>query len=285
MRSRFDARSTPTLCLTALLVLASASLAWAQFGRRGGGGGGFGGFGFGNIRMAPADFPDRDFTLCRVMYQSVRQEADGAGWRTDYPVGDRNLLTRFGELTRTRVSQDREGINHWVVRLTDDSIFKCGYSVASDVGTMGLSDVEMRTLRTYLLKGGFLWVDDFWGEAAWRQWSSVMAKVLPGVTIEDIPLSDPIFTSQFEVKTIIQVPRYPFWVASGGQTSERGAETRVPHFRGMRDDHGRIMVVMTHNTDIADSWEREGEQPEYFIKFSVDGYALGVNVLLYAQSH
>jgi hypothetical protein len=105
------------------------------------------------------------------------------------------------------------------------------------------------------------------------------------MAIEDVPLNDPIFSSQFVITRKIQVPRYPFWVASGGQTSERGAETAEPHFRGIRDAHGRLMVVMTHNTDVADSWEREGEQPEYFLKFSVDGYALGVNVLLYAQSH
>jgi hypothetical protein len=81
------------------------------------------------------------------------------------------------------------------------------------------------------------------------------------------------------------VPRYPFWVATGGQTSERGDDSREPHFRAIRDDGGRIVVVMTHNTDVADSWEREGEEPAYFQRFSVDGYALGVDVLLYALTH
>ncbi|MEQ1758028.1 MAG: DUF4159 domain-containing protein [Vicinamibacterales bacterium] len=265
--------------MVAGVLLASATYASAQFGR---GGRGL----FGGVRLAPMDFPDRDFTLCRIMYQSVRSEADGAGWATDYPGGDNNLLLRLGELTRTRVSHDgTRQPNHWVVRLTDDALFNCPYTVASDVGTMGLSETETTRLRDYLLKGGFLWVDDFWGNPAWAQWSQVIARVLPGMPIEDVPLSDPIFSSQFVVTKVIQVPRYPFWVASGGQTSERGAETREPHFRGIRDDHGRLMVVMTHNTDVADSWEREGEQPEYFLKFSVDGYALGVNVLLYAQSH
>ena len=261
------------------ILLASGTFVSAQFGR---GGRGL----FRGVRMAPPDFPDRDFTLCRIMYQSVRSEADGAGWATDYPGGDNNLLVRLGELTRTRVSHDgTRQPNHWVVRLTDEQLFNCPYTVASDVGTMGLSDTEMMRLREYLLKGGFLWVDDFWGNPAWAQWSQVIARVLPEMPIEDVPLNDPIFSSQFVITKKIQVPRYPFWVSSGGQTSERGDETREPHFRGIRDDHGRLMVVMTHNTDIADSWEREGEQPEYFLRFSVDGYALGVNVLLYAQSH
>ena len=74
--------------------------------------------------------------------------------------------------------------------------------------------------------------------------------------------------------------------ASGGRsTSERGSESAVPHFRGIRDAHGRLMVVMTHNSDVADSWEREGEDPEFFYQFSPDGYALGINVLLYALTH
>ncbi len=270
-------RRWPAVILAGVLV-ASGTFVSAQFGL----GRGL----FRGVRMAPPDFPDRDFTLCRIMYQSVRSEADGAGWATDYPGGDNNLLVRLGELTRTRVSHDgSRQPNHWVVRLTDDALFNCPYTVASDVGTIGLSSTEAAKLREYLLKGGFLWVDDFWGNPAWAQWSQVIGQVLPENPIEDVPLSDPIFSSQFVITRMIQVPRYPFWVFSGGQTSERGAETREPHFRGIRDDHGRLMVVMTHNTDIADSWEREGEQPEYFLKFSVDGYALGVNVLLYAQSH
>jgi hypothetical protein len=82
------------------------------------------------------------------------------------------------------------------------------------------------------------------------------------------------------------VPRYPFWASTGRrETSERGEETRVPHFRAIRDQRGRIIVAMTHNTDIADSWEREAEEPGYFYAFSPDGYALGINVLLYAMTH
>jgi hypothetical protein len=262
--------------LAAALLFSSAAYVSAQFGR---------GFRIG-VRFAPHEMPDRSFTVCRIMYQSVRREADGAGWQTDYPLGENNLLIRLSELTKTRVSKDGgQRPNHWVVRLTDDALFNCPYTVASDVGTMGLSPEEVLRLRTYLLKGGFLWVDDFWGNPAWAQWAQVMAQVMPGRPIEDVPLSDPIFHSQFAVKKIPQVPRYPFWVYSGGQTSERGEETREPHFRAMRDDHGRIMVVMTHNTDVADSWEREAEEPAYFQRFSVDGYALGVNVLLYAQTH
>ena len=258
-----------------LLCVAGSAAVSAQFGR--------GRFG---IRFAPADLPDRNFTICRLMYQSVRREADGAGWQTDYPVGDNNLLVRFSELTRAPISKDGgRGPNHWVVRITDDALFNCPYTVASDVGTMGLSETEVLRLRQYLLKGGFLWVDDFWGTPAWQHWVQVLGEVLPGLPIEDVPLDDPIFRTQFVVKKVPQVPRYPFWVASGGRTSERGDDSREPHFRAVRDDKGRIVVVMTHNTDLADSWEREAEEPAYFQRFSIDGYALGVDVLLYALTH
>jgi hypothetical protein len=271
------------IAATAIAVCGFVSLASAQFGR------GFGGFFGGPAQLAPREMPDRNFAVCRIMYRSVRSEPAGAGWQTDYPYGELNLSIRFSELTKTRVSSGRDGRpNHWVVRLTDDSLFNCPYTVASDVGTIGLTDVEAARLRTYLIKGGFLWVDDFWGELAWEHWTLEIAKALPPAEypIEDVPLSDPIFSSQFTVTKVPQVPRYPFWAATGRrETSERGEETRVPHFRAIRDHHGRIIVVMTHNTDIADSWEREGEEPQYFYAFSPNGYALGVNVLLYALTH
>ena len=176
----------------------------------------------------------------------------------------------------------------WLVRLTDDALFNCPYLMASDVGTIGLSDAEASRLRLYLEKGGFLWVDDFWGDAAWEQWSREFAKAMPPseYPIEDVPLGDPIFQSMFEVKRVPQVTSIRFWRAAGGRTtSERGAESAVAHFRAVRDKHGRIVAVMTHNTDVSDSWEREGDDPQFFYQFSPDGYALGINVLLYAMTH
>jgi len=160
--------------------------------------------------------------------------------------------------------------------------------MASDIGTIGMSDEEAARLRLYLEKGGFLWVDDFWGEAAWEQWTSELARALPPseYPIEDVPLTDPIFRSMLEVTAVPQVTSIRFWRSVRGETtSERGAETAVPHLRAVRDTHGRIIVVMTHNTDVSDSWEREGEDPEFFYQFAPKGYALGINVLLYAMTH
>jgi len=103
---------------------------------------------------------------------------------------------------------------------------------------------------------------------------------------EDVPLNDPIFHTLLEVKKIPQVTSIRFWRATGGRTtSERGAESAVPHLRAIRDKHRNIIAVMTHNTDVSDSWEREGEDPEFFYQFSPYGYALGIDVLLYAMTH
>jgi hypothetical protein len=244
------------------------------------------------VRLAPEVFPDGDFVVCRLMYTEVRSEPNGGGWRTDYPLGEINLTIRFSELTRTPVSwagtASARVPNHWVVRPTDDALFQCPFVIASDVGTIGLRDDEALRLREYLLKGGFLWVDDFWGPLAWEQWSYELGKVLPPdlYPVEDIPLTDPIFRSQFVVEKVPQITNIRFWRATrGAQTSERGADSAVPHFRAVRDGRGRIMVAMTHNTDVADSWEREGEDPAFFYQFSPDGYAFGVNVLLHALTH
>ena len=240
-------------------------------------------------RYAPAQMPDGAFVVCRLSYRSVRVEPMGIGWQTDYPYAEINLTTRLSELTKTRVSRDHEGQpNHFVVRLTDDALFNCPLTVASDVGSLGFRPEEIDRLRTYLLKGGFLWVDDFWGTLAWRQWSTEIAKVLDPATypIADVPLSDPMLRSMFEVTQVPQITNIQFWRGVDGQsTSERGADSADVHLRAIRDTHGRIMVLMTHNTDVADSWEREGEDPAFFYQFSPNGYALGIDVMLHAMTH
>jgi len=239
--------------------------------------------------LPPKELPDRNVAGCHILYESVRREANGAGWRTDYPWGQRHLLLRLSELTKTHVSWLAPSVPHvWLVRLTSDALFQCPFLMASDIGTIGMSDEEAAGLRQYLQKGGFLWVDDFWGDAAWEHWTEELAKAMPPAEypIEDVPLTDPIFRSMFDVKSVPQVTSIRFWRASRGRlTSERGEESAVPHLRAMRDAHGRIMVLMTHNTDVSDSWEREGEDPEFFYQFSPAGYGLGINVLLHAMTH
>jgi hypothetical protein len=270
----------PIALLVVVAVLVSTGYAFAQFRNRG-----FDVLGSGS-GLAPKQFPDRDFAICRLVYTEGQRFA--GGWRTDYPLGDRNLSIRFGELTRTRVSKARDGSkNHYLVRATDDQLFQCPFLIAGDVGSINITPVEAERLRAYFLKGGFLWTDDMWGDDEWEVWTAEIAKVLPPAQypIEEVPVTDPIFRSQYVVDHMPQIPNYPYWSGSRGDTSERQEYSRVPHFHAIRDERGRIIVAMTRNTDIADSWEREGENPEYFQLFSLIGYGLGVNVLLHALTH
>jgi len=275
--------------LVMAIVATAGGYAYAQYGDFSGAFGGLRGEQGDPAELPPKQWPDANFTACHILYTSVRREPSGAGWRTDYPWGERHLLMRLSELTKTRISRLSPKVPHaWLVRLTDDALFGCPYVMASDMGTIGLSDAEAARLRLYLEKGGFLWADDFWGDAAWTQWAHEFAKVLPppDYIIEDVPLSDPIFHSMFEVRKVPQVSNIRFWRSTGGaSTSERGEESAVPHFRAVRDAHGRIVAVMTHNTDISDSWERETDDPGFFQQFAPDGYALGIDVVVYALTH
>jgi hypothetical protein len=260
--------------MTSALVIASAAFALGQFrGQRVQG------------AMAPAVFPDSDFVICRLVYTEVRRY--GGGWRTDYPLGERNLSIRFSELTRTRVSRRGQEPNHYLVRLSDPQLFSCPFLMAGDVGSMGISDTDAVRLREYLLKGGFLWTDDHWGSEEWAVWTRELAKVFDPreYPIEEVTPADPIFQTQFVVKELPQIPNIGYWRRSGGDTSEQGADSAVPHFQVVRDRQGRIMLAMTHNTDIADAFEREADDPVYFARFSPRGYALGINVVLYALTH
>ena len=268
------------LCLGACALVFVPLLAAAQFR-------GFGPRGY-PPKFANAESFGHGFNFCRALYTSGRREAGGQGWSTDYPDAELNFSVRLSELTKTRVSKDDYGNpEHLVVRLTEDALYQCPYLHMEDVGTASLKDEEVVALRSFLLKGGFVWVDDYWGSFAWTNWLSQLARVLPPVEypVREVPLSHPIFKTMFEVKAIPQIPSIQFWRQSGGGISERGADSATPRMSGVSDRHGNLMVLMTHNTDISDAWEREGEDPRFFYNFSPDGYAIGINVILYAMTH
>jgi hypothetical protein len=233
-----------------------------------------GGEGYGRMsREAPKwavreDFDGR-FNFCRGYYGSDRPEAGGQGWRTDYPGADNNFSVRLGELSFVRVKMKPDGQpDNVVVRLTDPLLYRCGILYMEDVGTALFSDAEVESLRGFLMKGGFLEVDDFWGSAAWDQWVREIGRVLPPqqYPIFDIPPDHAIMHTLYDVKAVEQVSNIRFW-AQTGSVSERGSDSPQVNFRGIQDEHGRLMVVMAHNTDIPDTWEREGENQQYFERF------------------
>jgi len=252
------------VCLAALCVFGTPAL--AQF-----------------MRYRPqlakkADF-DGSWQLCRLAYQ-------GRGWSTDYPDAEQNFSTRLGELTRTAVSRyDNGQPRPVIVRPLDETLFRCGFVMLWQAESLYFNPQEAARMRTYLLKGGFLWADDFWGTFAWDNFAEVMAGVLSPTEYPfvDIPPSHTLYRSLFQVQRVPQIPGISFWWNTGGLTSERGADSAQVHVRGIFDRHGRLMVLGTHNTDVADGWEREGASPEFFHRFSVDSYAVGINVAIHSM--
>ena len=234
-----------------------------------------------------ADF-DGSWIYCRGYFTPVRREPSGSGWNTDYPDADHNFSVRLAELTRTRVKFDAGREPHFVVMpLTEPLLYHCPMIFMEDFGTARFGEDEVERLREYLQKGGFLWLDDSWGSYAWTMIVGELSRVLPPgeFPIVDIPSDHPIMHTLYDVHEIPQVPSISHWSRSGGETSERGRDSATVYFKGIHDERGRLLVLISHNTDIADTWEREGESQQYFDQFSPRGYAIGVNVVLYAMTH
>jgi hypothetical protein len=244
----------------------------------------------------PPKFPtettyDGRFNFCRAMFNSNRREKQG--WSTDYPGADLNFSTRVSELTKVPVKRitdgDEEVPDAVVVRLTDDWLFKCSFTIMEDAGTAVFSDAEVERLRQYLLKGGFLLATDYHGTLARAQFDEEIGRVLPHgeFPIVDLtPPDHPIWNTMFRVSRIPQMASIQTWRRSGGDTIERWNDGAAPpDVRGIADDHGRLMVVMVHNTDLPDPWEREGEESAYFFHFSPEAYTVGIDILIYALTH
>lgn len=245
---------------------------------------------------APAD-PDA-FTFVRIKYDSTggfgeswyRYEGrDWERWETDYPRAEKNLIFRLGELTSMRVNPEPI-----VLRLTDKQLPDHPFIFMSDVGWQKLSPEEQKALQRYLSSGGFLWVDDFWGQAEWDNFQRNVGTLRSDWHWRPIPEDHPILTIVYPLKECPQIPARIFFAQSGLQwdppqihryPSGGLAGVRTVHFMGLFDANDRLMAVATHNTDIADGWEREGESREFFDRFSIRSYAITINVLFYALTH
>jgi hypothetical protein len=243
-------------------------------------------------RFATPDTFEGSFHFCRVLFTSNRREKQG--WQTDYPGADINFSVRLAELTKVRVKFVREDGEEdvpdaVVVRLTDDALFQCPFTLMQDAGTARFTDEEVERLREYLLKGGFLFVSDYHGTWAREQFDTEIARALPRseYPIVDLnPPGHPIWNMLFPVERLPQLASISMWRRTGGGTLERwNTDGAPPDARGIADAHGRLLVVMVHNTDVPDAWEREGENPEYFFRFSPEAYAVGIDILLYAMTH
>ncbi len=223
-------------------------------------------------RKAPAHQRPHDFYFTRAAYSSYGWR----GWHVDYPKADRQFLIGLQRLTNLDSYEGENG-----VLLTDPDLGRYPFLYAVEVGYMAMTEEEVRALRRYLLSGGFLVVDDFWGTDEWRNFAHEMGRVLPGRPIEDVPLDHPVFRAFYEVDEIVQVPNVGQGMR-GGPTWER--DGYVPGVKGIFDDERRLMVLANWNTDLGDAWEW-AENPYYPLRYSTYAYEMGVNFIIYAMTH
>jgi hypothetical protein len=235
----------------------------------------------------PAGFERDVFTFVRIRYHSRGSRWSPYGrnrWATDFPDADLNLPYRLQQLTSIRCDPDGR-----VIELTDPALFRFPFIYMVEPGDLVFTDEEVPILRRYLLNGGFLLVDDFWGEDEWENFRDEMKRVFPEREAVDLPRTHPIFHCVFNIppELNLQIPNVRLGTESQyhGVTWER-EDARDAHFRAIFDDQGRIMVMICHNTDNGDGWEREGENEYFFREFSEKkAYPLGINIVVYALTH
>jgi hypothetical protein len=206
----------------------------------------------------------------------------GGGWATDYPDSDLNFSWRLHQLTSLEVNPEP-----LVLELTDPRLVDYPFIYLLEPGRLVFDEAEVETLRNYLLNGGFLMVDDFWGEDEWYNFYREIKRVFPDREPVELPLSHPIFHAVFDLKEKPQIPSINVALAgrSQGITWERPDAQEV-HYKAIYDDKGRMMAIICHNTDLGDGWEREGENEWYFHEFSEKkAYPLGINIVFYAMTH
>ena len=276
--------------LVVILLIVACVGAGAVFARR-----------YSERRGLPDWTPDREFsqdvfTFVRIRYSSGSGGRDygggygrgrgfsGGNWHTDYPDSDLNFSFRLHQLTSMEV--DPDGI---VLELTDPRLVNYPFIYIVEPGRLVFSEEEVKCLRRYLLNGGFLMVDDFWGQAEWDNFYYEIKRVFPDLEPREVPLNDSskIFQVPFELK---ERPQIPSWIhalegRSYGITWER-EDARQVHYKAIYDKKGRMMAFICHNTDLGDGWEREGENEWYFREFSEKkAYPLGINIVFYAMTN
>ena len=229
------------------------------------------------------------FTFARVRYSRLERVRWGAGfWWTDSPDSDLNLSWRIQQMTSIKVDPDGRYVN-----LTDADLVDYPWIYMVEPGRLTLADDEVTALRKYLLNGGALMADDFWGPYQWDNFEREIKRVLPNRKFQELEMDHEIFRCVFDLrgpKNHLQTPNIRIGQQSKftGITYEHheGIDCVDMHVMAILDDHGRIMVIATHNCDNGDGWEREGEDDYFFHEFSEKrAYPLGINIIFYLMTH
>ena len=273
------------LVLTVCLLLAGAALAQR-----------FGGLRFQGHDDGPeATFPAKgEFHFIRLEYTDLPQYQRGFGfvsrngrgngwWMQDWPDADDHFSTGVQRLTRVETGQPLH------MGLTDDKIFDNPWIYATQTGYWGLDNAEIARLREYLLRGGFLMVDDFWGPDPdqWEIFKETMQRVLPNKPISDIAAPDPVMHVLYDIaekdRSFIPGTRH-LRSGPGGTVVVQQPFGTTPAWRAMYDDKNRLIVAVNYNTDIGDAWEY-ADAPEYPEHMTSLAYRYGINYLVYSMTH
>jgi hypothetical protein len=229
----------------------------------------------------PADWRDpAEWTFARLMYPTIGWGSEwqygGTSWTIDYPRADRHVAEMVRRLTAVNARSVEQPVN-----LDDpDDVFDWPWLYAVEVGTWDLTDTQAAKLREYLLRGGFLMVDDFHGTLEWRVFIESMQRVFPDRPIVDIPGDDQIFHTFWDIDHREQIPGAQFLQTHRTYEND-GYE---PHWRAIYDDHDRIMVAICHDMDLGDSVEHS-DNPAYPERWSAMGMRTFINYILYAMTH
>ena len=222
---------------------------------------------------------ERDvFTFARIRYTPHYHR----GWDADYPDADWNLSLRLQQMTSLQVNP-----NSVVIELTDPSLYDYPFIFLSAPYSIIYTDAEAAALRRYLLNGGFMMCDEFWGTIQWAHFYQQMKRVLPECEPRELSLSHEIFHNVYDFKEFPQATAIHFWQQGFTYHPVAGTERdHSPHFYGLFDKDDRMMVLLCHNNDLCDGWEREGEDREFFERFSVKcSFPMGINIITYAMTH
>jgi hypothetical protein len=231
-------------------------------------------------------FREDTFTFARLKFDTDRGYGLGWGrsWDDDTPDADLTLTYRMYQFTSLKV---RPGLNF--IDITTKDLEKYPFVYVAAAGRMALDEDQAEALRRYLLNGGFLMVDDFWGDDQWYHFRDQMKRVFPQREPVELPLSDRIFQNVFQFKKLPQIPsvgaflNYRISYDPGPSYAEKGHD---PHFYGIYDDAQRMMVLICHNNHFGDGWEHETDDQSYFNTFSEPmGYPMFINIAAYATSH
>ena len=248
-----------------------------------------------NFPIPPDANRPAEWTRARLRYPDITgYTLNGGGglypsfpgyWTMDYPRSDRHLLDGVRRLTRI----DSRSVEEVVELDGTDEVYNWPMLYGVEVGHWRLPDDQAQQLRDFLLRGGFLMVDDFHGDepyhsvySEWQVFLASMTKVFPDRSIEDMKSSDPIFHTIYDLDERFQVPGAQF--LETGLTYEAGETGKEPHWRCIRDDKGRIMVAICHNMDLGDAWEHS-DNPLYPEKYASLAYRIGMNYFIYDLTH